>query len=113
MRTWYGLSFDVTLLDSHWCTVGPLLPHPQLVNGVIRRGLGKEDSVRLMLLHELGHGQSLPAVLLYGGLLYSLSLPLVPAVLSLTVLWELLSEAYVVYREGRNYIAIYRALLPV
>lgn len=108
MRTWYGLEFNVTLLDYTWCIIGVLPPHPQLVNMIIRRGLKKEDSAHLQLLHELGHAQAAPLILLYIGLLYYFSVPL-PVAVSLFILWEVLAEAYVVYREGRNYITIYRS----
>lgn len=82
-------------------------PHPQLVNMILRMGLSKDDSMHLQILHELGHLQSLPLMVLAGALLFSLSLPLLPALVGFFLLWEILSETYVVLREGRNYLRIY------
>jgi len=107
MRTWYGLTMTLRFYGTHWAAVGPLPPHPQLVNMLLRIGLSKEDSVHLQILHELGHLQSLPLMVPIGALPFLLSWPLVPALAGLFVLWEILSEAYVIYREGRNYFRIY------
>ena len=107
MRTWYGLTLTLRFYGTHWAAVGPMPPHPQLVNILLRIGLSKEDSVHLQILHELGHLQSLPLIIVAGAALYWLSWPLLPAVAELFVLWEILSEAYVIFREGRNYLRIY------
>lgn len=82
-------------------------PHPQLVNMLLRMGLSNEDSVHLQILHELGHLQSMPLVVLAGVLVFSLSWPLMPSLAGLFIIWEVLSEAYVIFREGRNYFRIY------
>ena len=82
-------------------------PHPQLVNMLLRIGLSKDVSVHLQILHELGHLQSFPIMLLAGALFLMLSTPLWPTLIGLFLLWEILSEAYVILREGRNYFRIY------
>ena len=107
LRTWYGLSLTLRLYGTHWAAVGPMPPHPQLVNMLLRIGLSTEDSVHLQVLHELGHLQSLPLMVIIGAVLFLLSAPLWPAAVGLFVLWELLSESYVIIREGRNYLRIY------
>ena len=107
LRTWYGLTMTLRFYGTHWAAVGPMPPHPQLVNMILRMGLSKEDSVHLQILHELGHLQSLPLMILAGVVLFLLSAPFLPAVAGLFILWEILSEAYVILREGRNYLRIY------
>ena len=107
MRTWYGLTLTLRFYGTHWAAVGPLPPHPQLVNMLLRIGLSKEDSVHLQILHELGHLQSFPIMVLFGALFFKLSTPLWSTLLALFLLWEILSEAYVILREGRNYFRIY------
>lgn len=109
VKAWYSPKFKITLLDSSWAVIGPLPPHPQLVNLVLRRGLKKDDSAQLQILHELGHVQTLPAIIIYGGLLYYFSVSLLWIVVSVFLLWEIMSETYVIFREGRNYVAIYRS----
>ena len=109
MKTWNGLSLTVKLYNNVWASIGPLPPHPQLVNIVLRFGLNKEDSVHLQLLHEWGHLQSLPVMAVLGILFYYLSFPTFPAVIGLFILWEIFSESYVILKEGRNYFNIYRS----
>jgi hypothetical protein len=107
LRTWYGLTLTLRFYGTHWAAVGPMPPHPQLVNMLLRVGLSKEDSVHLQILHELGHLQSLPLIVLAGVTMYWFSGPLFTSLAVLFVLWEVLSEAYVIFREGRNYLRIY------
>ncbi|MDF1536031.1 MAG: hypothetical protein P1S46_05935 [bacterium] len=107
MHTWYGLTLTLRFYGTHWAAVGPMPPHPQLVNMILRIGLSKVDSLHLQILHELGHLQSLPLMILAGVTLFLFSAPVLPAAISLFVLWEVLSEAYVILREGRNYLHIY------
>ena len=107
LRTWYGLTLTLRFYGTHWAAVGPMPPHPQLVNMLLRVGLSKENSVHLQILHELGHLQSLPLIVLAGVTMYWFSWPLFTSLAVLFVLWEVLSEAYVIFREGRNYLRIY------
>ncbi len=107
LRTWYGLTLTLRFYGTHWAAVGPMPPHPQLVNMLLRVGLSNEDSVHLQILHELGHLQSLPLIVLAGVTMYWFSWPLFTSLAVLFVLWEVLSEAYVIFREGRNYLRIY------
>jgi hypothetical protein len=107
IRTWYGLTLTLRFYGTHWAAVGPMPPHPQLVNMLLRIGLSKEDSVHLQILHELGHLQSLPLMVLAATVPVLSSTPILPTVVGLFILWEVLSEAYVILREGRNYFLIY------
>jgi hypothetical protein len=70
-------------------------------------GLSKEDSVHLQILHELGHLQSLPLMVPAVAVFVLYSAPVLPAAVGLFILWEVLSEAYVILREGRNYLRLY------
>ncbi len=63
--------------------------------------------MHLQILHELGHLQSLPLMVLATILLVLSSAPVLPSAVGLFVLWEILSEAYVILQEGRNYFRIY------
>ena len=83
-------------------------PHPQLVNMLLRLGLSREDSLYLQALHELGHLQSLPLMIILALAPFLLSWPLIPSLAGLFVAWEILSEGYVIWREKGNYICIYR-----
>ncbi|MGD8353808.1 MAG: hypothetical protein PVJ01_06540, partial [Pseudomonadota bacterium] len=103
LKAWYGISMTLRLYGTRWASVGPFPPHPQLVNMVLRIGLSKDDSVHLQVLHELGHLQSLPLIIPISAIPFVLSWPLLPSIAGLVLLWEIMSESYVILREGRNY----------
>ena len=68
VRAWYGLPGEIVVEGDHWHLgkVGPLpLPHPPLINRLIRRGLPREDRRALSYWHELGHLQTLPLALIH------------------------------------------------
>jgi len=110
VKTWYGLSLTVKLFGTAWASIGRTPPHPQMVNIVLRMGLLKEDSVHLQLLHEAGHLQTLPILIVLGVLFYYLSMALLPAAFGLLVISEILAESYVIAKEGKNYLRIYSSL---
>lgn len=107
LRTWYGLSLTLRLYGTHWAAVGPTPPHPQLVNMLLRLRLSEEDSLHLQVVHELGHLQTFPALIPAGVVLFRLTGSLWGSLFALLVLAEVLAEAYVMRREGRNYFRIY------
>jgi hypothetical protein len=91
---------------------GVALPHPSLVNVVIRRGLPVGDRLRLSYWHELGHLQALPLVAV-AALIKRASArrgrrSLMLSILGLNALWELLAESYVVWKVRGEYLRIYR-----
>ncbi len=106
----------------HWhlVKVGPLpLPHPPLVNRLIRRGLPREDRLRLSYLHELGHLQTLPLALAHAVWLWhgrsrrprpwvGRLIPLAAALVAHEAAWELASETYVVTKSAQGYRRLYR-----
>jgi hypothetical protein len=110
-RTWYGAPARVRvgpggLSDAALWDLA--LPHPSLVNMVIRHGLAQSDRFHLSYWHELGHLQAIPLVtaaaltrLLVGG---ARSLR---TVLELNALWELLAGGYVVAKTRGGYFRAY------
>lgn len=107
VRTWYGLSLTLRFFGTYWAAIGPLPPHPQLVNMVLRIGLSTDDSLHLQTIHETGHLQTFPALVLAGFLLFLVSDSLWFTLVAFLVLSEIMAEAYVIWREGRNYFRIY------
>jgi hypothetical protein len=123
--TWFGMTGRVTAgADGlHVAEVGRLrLPHPGLVNMVLRPPGPPEEILRLVVLHERGHFETAPAAALH--LLWILTaalrsrpeppasrllppLPGLSCALALAVThqaaWEALAEAWVVRHEGRSY----------
>ncbi len=119
LRTWYGAEAAVDIRDRAWHRAGFrgfLLLHPPLFNWLLRRGLPFVVYRKLGVLHEFGHLQAAPAVLVYllAGLwsLQRLGMlnPLNGALFLLGshLLWELAAETYVRWRTGAYYPQAYR-----
>ena len=116
VRTWYGVDGEVVIEGElwHWVRLGRVpIPHPPLINLLIRRGLPQETKRQLSYWHEVGHMQTLPLALLHAVLLargrrFPLWLRVPLALLGHEALWELAAESYVVWRAGLNYQRLYR-----
>ena len=66
VRSWYGLSGEIEVENELWhlVKIGQVaLNHPPVINLLLRRGLPREDRLRLSYLHEFGHFQTLPFAL--------------------------------------------------
>jgi hypothetical protein len=94
------------------------LPHPPVVNLILRRGLPEEERLKLSYLHEFGHLQTFPVALAHATLLLLLGrkrkgsfldivLMIAQAVVAHEAVWELASEGYAVARIGPEYRKIY------
>jgi hypothetical protein len=101
----------------HWVGFGKLLiPHPPVVNWVLRRGL--EDNKRdiMSFAHEFGHLQTAPFALLYFCLILGLALNMgrrgLVQVVSLLVCaqaaWEIASEFHAIKSDIDFYRNSYR-----
>lgn len=119
VRSWYGLPATIVVERGHWhlVRIGPVaLPHPPLVNLLLRRGLPSDDRLRLSYWHEFGHLQTLPLALAHAvWLLRRRPARRVPrwqwfviVLIAHEVAWELASESYVVIRAGCGYRRVYR-----
>lgn len=117
-RTWFGGRAVVELGPGflHRAGYGRLLvPHPPLINWLLRRGLERHATQSLELDHEFGHLQSLPLVVGYGAALFvavSQVRALAPSEIVLCVLsafagWEVYAELYAMWRSGARYAAHY------
>jgi len=111
--TWYGLSYRIRY--GEWCDLevaGVPMPHPSLVNAVIRRGLDQETKRELVISHERGHLETLPFVMPYLVALFLLRRKSIGAwivsLVGLEAFWELLTESYVVASDPKAYRKSYR-----
>lgn len=121
VRSWYGLRGEIGVDNQLWHLVrvgGVPLPHPPLINLVLRAGLPREERLRLNFLHELGHLQTFPFAFLHaawltffhrkkgppsGTFLKRIGLGLIAH----QALWELSSEVYTLVKAGSEYRQIY------
>lgn len=122
VRSWYGLSGEIIIEHDYWHLVKVAflpLPHPPLVNLFIRRGLPLAERRRLSYWHEFGHLQTLTMSLVHAFWLLNRRPPRLQSwrtrFLRLGAIffaheatWELMSEAYVILKTGRDYRRLYR-----
>jgi len=124
VRTWYGLPVEILVEGDYWhkVRVGVIsLPHPPLVNLLVRRGLPRAARERLSYWHELGHVQVLPLALAHAVWLWRRRgrreqsrswagrvAHLAGAVIAHEVAWELAAEGYVAARTWPEYGQLYR-----
>jgi len=121
-RSWYGLRSEIGVEDKLWhlVRVGRVpLPHPPLINLILRAGLPRKERHRLSFLHEFGHLQTFPFAFLHavwliffrrkrgprsGTFLKRIGL----GIIAHQALWELSSESYALAKAGSKYREIYR-----
>ena len=92
-----------------------LIPHPPLVNWLLRRGLLENSRTTLRVAHEFGHLQSAPLALLYTALNYTAIITANRANLSNLILvfisthaaWEIMSEILTIMSDAQFYHQCY------
>lgn len=131
VRSWYGLTGEIEVENELWhlVKIGNItLNHPPLVNLILRRGLPRNDRLRLSYLHEFGHFQTLPLTLVHILIVVWSSRTqrdsprdwlawLAGLAVAHEAVWEILSETYVVLQDRAAYCKAYRRapnpLLPL
>lgn len=122
-RTWYGVNAVIMIGPGfiHKAGVGKLLiPHPPIVNWLLRRGLPEKTKVALGLAHEFAHFQTAPVALPYiFGLLagaiaggHSGVLQILVLLISTHATWEMMSEMWTIGRDRRFYRDSYAEVSP-
>jgi len=121
-RSWYGLTAEIAVENRLWHLVrvgGVPLPHPPVVNLILRRGQPERERLYLSYLHEFGHVQTLPVAVGHAILLLFMVRRRKMGILSAVVtfaqvliahqaLWELAAETFVIFRTKEEYRRIYR-----
>jgi hypothetical protein len=92
-----------------------LIPHPPLINWLLRLGLLENSRTSLRVTHEFGHLQTAPLALLYTALNYTAIITANRANLSNLILvfisthaaWEIMSEILTIMSDARFYHKCY------
>ncbi len=124
VRTWYGMDGTVIIGSRlmHKSGIGKLIiPHPAVVNWLLRLGLPDSCRSPLRIMHEFGHLQSAPLAVAYTAAHYvaiiladrvSLSI-LVLVLISTHAAWEIMAETYAIMHNAPFYHASYASVSPV
>ena len=120
-RTWFGLYATVTVGPGfvHKAGVGKvLIPHPPVINWLLRRGLSDTVGLKLSFLHEMAHFQTAPFIALYGVAILTGTvaagrtnpLHVLFVVVGIQAAWEMLSEALTIIGNSPYYHSCYKGL---
>jgi hypothetical protein len=122
-RTWYGVNATVSIGPGFIHRAGWrnfLIPHPPLVNWLLRRGLNKNDTYTLSVTHEFAHFQSAPLALPYTVGLIALATgkglsfsSLLIIIISTHAVWEFFSEILTIIRNRQFYRQCYKGISSV
>lgn len=121
MRTWFGMEAVVEIGPGfiHKAGLGRvLIPHPPLINWLLRVDLPHEAKQTLSLLHEFGHLQATPLALLYAIVMMALSfvaghrswVEILLVLLSVLGAWEIMAEIFTISRTRERYTEFYKGV---
>ena len=121
VRTWYGL--DGTVITGaglmHKSGVGRLIiPHPAVVNWLLRQGLLEYSATTLRINHEIGHLQSAPLAVLYTATNYTAIVAanqvnlfnLILVFICTHAAWEIMSEIFTIVIDPQFYHKCYQGV---
>ncbi|MEJ2182775.1 MAG: hypothetical protein P8Y66_04555 [Nitrospirota bacterium] len=112
-RTWYGPRATVVIgpgfrHSSGWGTLR--IPHPPVVNWLLRRGLREKNRLDLAGAHEMAHMETAPFFLLYAAISMAAAsragggaLSVAAALVGAQAVWEMLSEALIIALDRVGY----------
>jgi ABC-type enterochelin transport system permease subunit len=121
VRTWYGLNGTVIIGAGlmHKSGVGSLLiPHPAVVNWLLRLGLIENSATTLRINHEIGHLQSAPLYVLYTAMNYTAIVAanqvnlfnLILVFICTHAAWEIMSEILTIVIDPQFYHKCYQGV---
>ena len=92
-----------------------LIPHPPLVNWLLRQGLPKNSSNALRISHEFGRLQSAPLAVLYTAMNYTAIISanranlsnLILVFISIHAAWEIMAEILTIMSDAQFYHKCY------
>ncbi len=120
-RTWYGMNATVIIGPGfiHRAGWGRLLiPHPPLINWLLRRGLTENARYALSLTHEFGHLASVPLAAFYTAAnlaaIFAVGqanlIKIVFILISTHAAWEIMSEIITIISDGQFYHKCYQRI---
>ena len=95
-----------------------IIPHPPLINLLLRQGLLKNPRNALRINHEFGHLQSAPLAVLYTALNYTAIIAanrtnlsnLILVFISTHAAWEIMSEILTIMSDAQFYHKCYQGV---
>ncbi len=124
MRTWFGVNATITIGPGFIHKVGLgsfLIPHPPVINWLLRHGLSEDMQYTLSCTHELGHFQSAPLALPYTVVMLALAfvtghaslLEIILVLTSTHAAWEVMSEILTISSDVQLYREYYEGITRI
>jgi len=121
LRTWFGAKATITIGPGfiHKAGLGVfLIPHPPVINWMLRLGLREDRQYTLSCTHEFGHLQSAPLALPYTVLMLALTfvtghaslLEIILVFISTHAAWEVISEILTITSDAQLYREYYQGI---
>ena len=121
VRTWYGLSGTVIIGAGLMHKSGVenlIIPHPAVVNWLLRLGLLENSAISLRINHEIGHLQSAPLAVLYTAMNYTAIVAasqvnlfnLILVFICTHAAWEIMSEIFTIVIDPQFYHKCYQGV---
>ena len=121
VRTWYGLSGTVIIGAGLMHKSGVenlIIPHPAVVNWLLRLGLLENSAISLRINHEIGHLQSAPLAVLYTAMNYTAIVAanqvnlfnLILVFICTHAAWEIMSEIFTIVIDPQFYQKSYQGV---
>ena len=123
-QTWYGLTAQVTTGPGFLHRAGfdgLVIPHPPMVNWLLRLGLSGHLCRNLIFAHEFAHFQTAPVLLAYILGIFFLAYTkggtgmgeIIFLLVSVQAVWEMLSEGLVVLENFAAYRKSYNGIIKL
>jgi hypothetical protein len=120
-RTWYSVKSTVKIGPGflHKAGIGRfLIPHPPVVNWLLRQGLTKDARLTLSFTHEFGHFQTAPLAVLYTAVNFTAIIAsghlnldrIVLVFISTHAAWEMMSEIITIMSDVQFYRKSYKRI---
>ncbi len=123
-RVWFGMNATVTIGPGfiHKAGFGLIsLPHPPVINWLLRQGLNEDDQDTLSFTHEFGHLQTMPLAIFYTSIMLALAFfagntewtEVVLVLISTHAAWEIAAEIITITGDVPLYRKYYQGVSMV
>lgn len=121
---WFGLNATVTIGPGfiHNAGFGKIsLPHPPVINWLLRQGLNEDARYTLSLTHEFGHLQTISLAVLYTGVMLALAsvtghtslIEIIIVLISTHAAWEIMAEIFTIANDVPLYREYYKEITVI
>lgn len=121
---WFGVKAAVTIGPGFMHHAGfekISVPHPPVINWLLRQGLTKDVQYTLSFTHEFGHLQTMPLAVFYTGIMFALAfitghtdlIEIILVLISTHAVWEIVAEIFTIAGDAQLYREYYEEITVI